>query len=96
MGWSSGSRLFGEIVEGLMENEDEGFDYDRRRTLYGILIPIFEEVGDCDTLHEIYGESDEAFDEAFAEHEPEWVAEMLREQERADEENAKPFELDDE
>jgi hypothetical protein len=66
MGWSSGSRLFGRIVE---ELEDEVPDLDTRMGIYRVLIPLFEDE-DCDTLEEVLG-LDTAFDEVWQELYPE-------------------------
>ncbi len=66
MGWSSGSRLFGRIVE---ELEDEVPDLDTRMGIYRVLIPLFEDE-DCDTLEECLG-LDTAFDEVWQELYPE-------------------------
>jgi hypothetical protein len=63
MGWASGSRVFGEIIEFLMETID---DEDVRKEIYAGLIPIFEETADCDTLYECQGD-DDAFDEVWKE-----------------------------
>lgn len=62
MGWSSGSRLFSEMIEVLVEKvEDDSV----RKDLYTDLIDVFEN-HDCDNLHECLGE-DDAFDEAWYE-----------------------------
>lgn len=75
MGWSSGSRMFGEIIEFLQETIE---DDDLRKDLYIGLIEIFENF-DCDTLYECKGE-DDAFDEAFEELYPEDEQEDLEEE----------------
>jgi hypothetical protein len=60
MGWASGSSMFREIIEFLMETvEDEKL----RKDLYFGLIEIFEN-RDCDTLYECQGH-DDMFDEAW-------------------------------
>ena len=66
MGWASGSRMMGEIIEAVTESVS---DEQERVELYSALIDIFEEF-DCDTLHECVGEDDE-FDEAYREKYPE-------------------------
>jgi hypothetical protein len=66
MSWSSGSRLFSEVISAIKENvEDEG----TREIIYLALIPVFE-AEDCDTLDECLGE-DYPFDLAYAASYPE-------------------------
>jgi hypothetical protein len=67
MGWASGSRLFGEIIEILQEHIT---DKNIRRDLYVDLIEAFEE-SDWDTQDECSG-ADVAFDEAMEVVHPEW------------------------
>ena len=66
MGWASGSRMMGEIIEAVTEAVS---DEQERVELYSALIDIFEEF-DCDTLYECVGEDDN-FDEAYREKYPE-------------------------
>lgn len=66
MGWASGSRVFGEIIEILRDNVPE----DKiRKDIYSKLIDVFCEM-DCDTLDECVGD-DDAYDEAYFEVFPE-------------------------
>lgn len=76
MGWASGSRVFGEIIEFL---QDVVEDDETRKEIYIGLIEIFESTADCDTLYECKGE-DDAFDEAFEELYPEDEQEDLEEE----------------
>ena len=67
MGWSSGSRLFSEVIESLQKHV---LDEEEREAVYVDLINAFEDF-DCDTLQECEGE-DEAFDNALKTVHPEW------------------------
>lgn len=61
MSWSSGSSLFGEIIEVLQQQvPDDGV----REEIYDELIRIFWNDYDCDTLDDCKGD-DKAFDKAF-------------------------------
>ena len=62
MGWASGSRLFGEIIDRMKLNID---DVVQRKNMYIDLIEAFEDA-DCDTLYECLGH-DDCFDLAFEE-----------------------------
>ena len=62
MGWASGSSMFSDIIEFLMETVD---DEEVRKDIYVGLIEIFENK-DCDTLYECQGQ-DPAFDEVWEE-----------------------------
>lgn len=50
MGWSSGSRVFGEVVELIVDNVP---NVAAREAIYRGMIDIFENA-DCDTLCECY------------------------------------------
>lgn len=66
MGWSSGSGLFEEIAEIILDVVD---DEDDRREIYQRMIEAFE-CRDCDTLAECVGIDhvlDEVLDEAYGE-----------------------------
>ena len=65
MSWSSGSRLFSEIIHTLKETVPE---YETRVEIYNSLIEVFES-HDCDTLYECL-EEDRAFDDAYFELHP--------------------------
>jgi hypothetical protein len=65
MGWSSGSRLFSEIIEVIQEHVESDV---LRTEIYKGLITAFE-TADCDTLDECIGE-DESFDNAWEELNP--------------------------
>ena len=65
MSWSSGSRIFSEIIHTIKETVPE---YETRVELYSGLIEIFEN-NDCDTLYECL-EEDRAFDDAYFELHP--------------------------
>ena len=60
MGWSSGSSLFSDIIDAVVECE---IDDETRKMLYEKLIPVFEDE-DCDTLDECVGK-DSMFDSVF-------------------------------
>jgi len=60
MGWSSGSELFGGIIEALKPTIP---DAAMRQTVYEKLIPLFEDQ-DWDTQDECLG-TDPAFDKAY-------------------------------
>jgi hypothetical protein len=61
MGWSTGSRIFSEIIEVLQKQvPDDGV----REEIYDELIQLFWNDYDCDTLDECKGE-DKSFDKAF-------------------------------
>lgn len=60
MGWSSGTKVFRDVVEILKEKID---DFDLRVEMYVDLIDVFSN-HDWDNYDEILGE-DEAYDEAF-------------------------------
>ena len=62
MSWASGSGLFSEIIEVLMEKVD---DDSQREELYTSLIELFEN-HDCDTLDECQG-VDSVFDSVWKE-----------------------------
>jgi len=66
MGWSTGSRIMGDIIEALMETVS---DDQYRAEVYSTLIDIFENY-DCDNLNECL-EIDEVFDEVYLEKYPE-------------------------
>lgn len=70
MGWASGSGLFSDIIEAVV---DSGLDETTRRELYERFIEIFEGE-DCDTLYECVGQ-DKAFDEVFNARYPDDVVE---------------------
>lgn len=59
MGWSSGTRIFSEIIDVLKENVDDS----AREVIYEQLIEIFQEA-DCDNLDECLGE-DDVFDDVW-------------------------------
>lgn len=61
MGWASGSGLMNHIIDGF---RSAGVSANQRRRAYEVMIPIFENVGDCDTLEECRG-LDPAFDAAL-------------------------------
>lgn len=61
MGWSSGTRIFSEIMEVVKEHVDEA----TRKDIYEQLIEIFQEA-DCDNLEECLGE-DDVFDDVWKE-----------------------------
>jgi hypothetical protein len=86
MSWHGGARLFAEIAEAAMELDDEGMTYDLRRALYEALIPIFVDA-DCADLGHLYGETDEAYDEAYANLYPERVEQLLEEDEEMERED---------
>lgn len=65
MSWSSGSRIFAEIIETLKESVP---DYETRVEVYNKLIEVFES-NNCDTLYECL-EEDRAFDDAYFELHP--------------------------
>jgi hypothetical protein len=65
MGWASGSGLFGNLIDIMMEHIP---DKDMRVALYMDMIEAFEN-RDCDTLDECYGH-DPAFDIAWRETYP--------------------------
>lgn len=65
MGWSSGSRVFGDAIKAIKPNVP---DKDTRKKIYVKLIEAFEEA-DWDTLDECLGE-DEAYDEIYNERYP--------------------------
>jgi len=65
MSWKSGSSIFDEIINHLMETVD---DDQLRKDIYSGLIEIFEN-HDCDTLYECQNQ-DEAFDEVWDEMYP--------------------------
>ena len=67
MGWASGSSLFSNIIEALVETD---IDEDTRELIYEALIPCFED-RDCDTLMECIGE-DKAFDRAYKNLNPDY------------------------
>lgn len=67
MGWSSGSKVFSEIIQVLLETVEND---ETRKEIYAGLIEIFENTADCDTLYECKGE-DDAFDEVLEEYYPE-------------------------
>lgn len=60
MGWASGSSLFSDIIDAVVECE---IDDETRKMLYEKLIPTFEDE-DCDTLDECVGK-DSMFDSVF-------------------------------
>lgn len=64
MGWGSGSRLMGGIIDALNAEID---DMDTRRRIYKAIIPCFEDM-DCDTLDECC--DDLIFLHAYAELNP--------------------------
>ena len=70
MGWSSGSRLFSDVISTISDNVK---DDDARREIYRDLITAFEDM-DCDTLSECMGE-DAVFDEIFREMNPDFFDE---------------------
>jgi hypothetical protein len=76
MGWSSGSRLFGDVIESLKKHVP---DEESRQAIYIDLIDAFEDF-DCDTLEECTGE-DEVFDDALKEAHPDWYDEEEDEEE---------------
>jgi hypothetical protein len=67
MGWSSGSRLFSDLIDSLKKHIT---DEDTRQSVYEDFIEAFEDA-DCDTLQECEGE-DYAFDAALKELHPDW------------------------
>lgn len=67
MGWASGSKVFSEIIQVLLETVEND---ETRKEIYAGLIEIFEDTADCDTLYECKGE-DTAFDKVFNELYPE-------------------------
>jgi hypothetical protein len=73
MGWATGSRLFSEIIEVLMNNVSEN---DVRASIYDELIDLFE-YHDCDTLNECTG-VDNVFDNVWLERNPEEELEELK------------------
>lgn len=76
MGWSSGSRLLGDVIESLQKHVP---DDEAREAVYVELIDAFEDF-DCDTLDECTGE-DEAFDAALKHVHPEWYEESEEDEE---------------
>lgn len=62
MGWSSGSEIFSEIIESLIEAEVED---SQRETIYNRLIEVFVDM-DCDTLYECL-DKDSVFDKCLNE-----------------------------
>lgn len=70
MGWSSGSRLFNDVIDAMMNHVP---DEESRQAVYVELINAFEDF-DCDTLDECVGE-DDAFDSAIKDVHPEWYDE---------------------
>lgn len=60
MSWSSGSYIFGELIDALQETS---LGDDERKVLYKTMIDTFTDF-DCDTLDECKGK-DLAFDEVF-------------------------------
>ncbi len=62
MGWASGSRLFGAVIEAI---QPEITDEEKRKALYRKLIDAFRDE-DWDTLDECVGE-DPAYDAVYAE-----------------------------
>jgi hypothetical protein len=62
MGWSSGSRLFGALIESLQKNVP---DDDDRKSIYQDMIEAFQDY-DWDNLDECLGE-DEVYDELYEE-----------------------------
>jgi hypothetical protein len=60
MGWSSGTRLAGELIATIDTNVD---DFDTKVSIFEEMIESFETM-DCDNLHELLGES-VAFDKAY-------------------------------
>ncbi len=67
MGWSSGSRLFNDLISVL---QSEIQDETKRKAIYTKLIQVFEE-RDWDTQDECLGE-DPAYDGALMELHPDW------------------------
>lgn len=67
MGWSSGSRLFNDLISVL---QSEIQDETKRKAIYTKLIQVFEE-RDWDTQDECLGE-DPAYDAALMELHPDW------------------------
>lgn len=67
MGWNTGSYLFNNIIEALL---DSGIDEDARESVYRALIPQFEDM-DCDTMDECVG-NDKIFDKVYKELNPEY------------------------
>lgn len=62
MSWKSGSRLFSEVIDALIDN---GVPNEARYNIYLDLIKVFEDE-DCDTLYECL-EEDEQFKKAWVE-----------------------------
>lgn len=70
MGWSTGSAIFTQMIEVLVEHVDEG----TRQRLYEEFIPIFESF-DCDTLDECMGIDvvfDKMMESSFDDDEDAW------------------------
>lgn len=67
MGWSSGSRLMGDVIDALKDNVPE---QDIRENIYAAIIPAFEDA-DWDTQDECMGE-DDAFDAVMYDLHPDW------------------------
>jgi hypothetical protein len=65
MGWSSGSGLFGELIDSLMKHVS---DDDDRKAIYLDMIEAFE-AHDWDTLDECVG-VDDVYDEIYEERYP--------------------------
>lgn len=63
MGWSGGSILFNEVIDTI---QDSVIDPAIRKQIYKKLIAAFEDIGDCDTLGECYG-NDYVFDDVWNE-----------------------------
>lgn len=66
MGWSSGSSIFSEIIDCLLETD---IDDDSRESIYNKLIEVFVDY-DCDTLYECM-KKDPVFDKCLNELYPE-------------------------
>lgn len=70
MGWGSGSRVMGELIESLKRNVA---DDEVREAVYVDMIDALQDM-DCDTLQECEGD-DEAFDNALRQVNPDWYDE---------------------
>jgi hypothetical protein len=86
MGWSSGSRLFSEMIEVLMNNVSES---DVRAAVYDEFIDLFE-YHDCDTLSECTG-VDGVFDKVWLDRNPEEELEEELEDEDWDNQDRETF-----
>ncbi len=72
MGWASGNELLSEIIH------SASFQQLSHKARVGICLDMIQafENHDCDTLYELYGEGDQAFDDAYRALYPEHAAEL--------------------